>query len=484
MKRSKLLAIALPVMFCLLIAWEYAKGEPSGISPFANGNVAITIEAEDGVFQGPIKKAVDGQAFNNLCIYGYHVNRRGWAIYEIDIPVSGNYVIWGRIFGLDQYVNSFFVSVDSDPHMIWDIQKHNRWEWDWISDRGPGGQPNDKADRDPVIFNFSQGKHIIRIGNREKYTRLDRLVITNDLAQIYNAEPDKWIHITAPVFNDVITPGSLFEIKWTSKNISNKVNIDLSLDRGNTYAVPIAHETENDGSFLWQVPAFYKQAKLVIRISDASGAPYDIHFGYFAVVKPGLVTLTLQNPNGGEQIRANTIYVIKWKEYAFNGFVKIYLSIDNGATWTIFAEHQNSSGTNYWNVPNTPFNKCLLKIADAFDDSPFDISDAPFTILPPVAKENAWDLDQAIPVDFKLEQNYPNPFNPQTTVKFAVAKIGIIKLTVYDILGKEVAVLVNENKEPGNYYAQWNASEFASGTYICVLEAGSTTIMRRMTLLK
>ena len=78
-----------------------------------------------------------------------------------------------------------------------------------------------------------------------------------------------------------------------------------------------------------------------------------------------------------------------------------------------------------------------------------------------------------IPTQFELKQNYPNPFNPSTKISYALPKEGIVSLKIYDVLGKEVATLVNENKLAGYYEVDFNASAFASGIYFYKIEAGS-----------
>lgn len=74
--------------------------------------------------------------------------------------------------------------------------------------------------------------------------------------------------------------------------------------------------------------------------------------------------------------------------------------------------------------------------------------------------------------DYALEQNYPNPFNPSTTIKFQLPKDGFVTLKVYDILGNEVATLVNEEKARGRYEVNFNASTLSSGFYIYKIKAG------------
>jgi hypothetical protein len=91
-----------------------------------------------------------------------------------------------------------------------------------------------------------------------------------------------------------------------------------------------------------------------------------------------------------------------------------------------------------------------------------------------------------IPGECVLMQNYPNPFNPSTTIGYRVSGLGSggIRLAVYDLLGREVRVLVNEKKEPGTYEVQWNAAGNASGLYICRMTAGGLTLTQTMLLLK
>jgi subtilisin-like proprotein convertase family protein len=88
------------------------------------------------------------------------------------------------------------------------------------------------------------------------------------------------------------------------------------------------------------------------------------------------------------------------------------------------------------------------------------------------------------PGNFKLSQNYPNPFNPATRINFSVAETGNIKLTVYDILGKEVSVLVNKTLNPGEYNIEFNAGELTSGVYFYRLEADSFSDIKKMILVK
>jgi hypothetical protein len=89
-----------------------------------------------------------------------------------------------------------------------------------------------------------------------------------------------------------------------------------------------------------------------------------------------------------------------------------------------------------------------------------------------------------IPLELKLLQNYPNPFNPSTTISFSIPSSAYTSLKVYDILGNEVAKLVNEEKPAGSYEVTFDASSLSSGTYFYKLQAGSFVEIKKMTLLK
>lgn len=99
----------------------------------------------------------------------------------------------------------------------------------------------------------------------------------------------------------------------------------------------------------------------------------------------------------------------------------------------------------------------------------------------PVGKSNN---NNQTPNTYKLEQNYPNPFNPVTKINFAIPNPGNVKLLVYDVLGREVSVIVNEYKQAGNHSVVFDAENLASGIYFYSIEAGDFKDTKKMTLIK
>ncbi|MEQ9090071.1 MAG: GLUG motif-containing protein [Balneola sp.] len=92
--------------------------------------------------------------------------------------------------------------------------------------------------------------------------------------------------------------------------------------------------------------------------------------------------------------------------------------------------------------------------------------------------------EASLPDKFSLSQNYPNPFNPTTTIKYDLPIASVVKLTVFDILGRKVATLVNERKEAGYHQIIFNAQAMASGVYLYRLEAGNNIFIKKLTLIK
>lgn len=93
-------------------------------------------------------------------------------------------------------------------------------------------------------------------------------------------------------------------------------------------------------------------------------------------------------------------------------------------------------------------------------------------------------VDPDTPQTVELNQNYPNPFNPVTNIEYQVPEQSDVLLTVYDVLGRQVAVLVNEEQSAGSYTVSFDGSQLSSGMYIYRLEAGSTAITKQMMLVK
>jgi len=89
-----------------------------------------------------------------------------------------------------------------------------------------------------------------------------------------------------------------------------------------------------------------------------------------------------------------------------------------------------------------------------------------------------------IPKDFTLSQNYPNPFNPITKISFSIPSETDVTISIYDIRGRHIKTLVNEEKKAGYYDVNFNASDIASGIYFYKLKAGNFVLTKKMVIIK
>jgi hypothetical protein len=157
----------------------------------------------------------------------------------------------------------------------------------------------------------------------------------------------------------------------------------------------------------------------------------------------------------------------------------VYLSTDGGGSWSGFNDGFTDAAM-VMDLSISRKNKALRAVTHGngvFERRLFDgttgVNDAAVTVH-----------------SFRLEQNYPNPFNPATTIEYNVGTDAhpslqkLVTVKIYNVLGKEIATLVNERKMPGVYTLRFDASSFPSGTYFYQLHSGSTVISKKMLLLK
>jgi len=191
-------------------------------------------------------------------------------------------------------------------------------------------------------------------------------------------------------------------------------------------------------------------------------------------------SVTVQYPNGGEVWVVGETEDITWTCENVSD-VKIEISFDNGNTWSTIADSIPNTETYSWTVTaQDSSNECLIKISNVANGEVFDMSDNVFSI------DIVSDVDEKNqnPLEFNLAQNYPNPFNPSTTIKYAVATTSFVSIKVYDMIGQEVASLVNEMKDAGTYEVKFDGKNLASGVYIYKMSADNFTSVKKLNLLK
>jgi photosystem II stability/assembly factor-like uncharacterized protein len=197
--------------------------------------------------------------------------------------------------------------------------------------------------------------------------------------------------------------------------------------------------------------------------------------------------------------------------YISSGQTGIYRSTNNGVNWqyinfgnndyyfmkTNSAGHvyaggfygaglfrSTNNGNNWQQVDNGIYNRMISALA--FDNSGFGYAGSYYGGLykTNISTIGITNMSLEIPGEFSLSQNYPNPFNPVTNIEFSIPKSSIVKLVIYDIQGRILETIVNDELSAGTYKADWNAANYSTGVYFYRLEAEGFTQTKRMLLIK
>ncbi len=149
----------------------------------------------------------------------------------------------------------------------------------------------------------------------------------------------------------------------------------------------------------------------------------------------------------------------------------IYYSDDSGVTWTLQYTAPNSGS--YWAMAKSRDDSLIIAVRSDGGISSYKIQ-----------KTVGVKISETQPASFSLSQNYPNPFNPVTNIVFDVPETGYVHLTVHNILGQVIAVLVNKEVAAGEHEVTFNASSLPSGAYFYNLQQNTSVMTRKMLLLK
>jgi len=151
----------------------------------------------------------------------------------------------------------------------------------------------------------------------------------------------------------------------------------------------------------------------------------------------------------------------------------VYVSTNSGASWTA----ENAS------LPNTP----VISVSVSGPNLIVGvgrIGDQTGVWRRPISEMTGVRRSEILPTSFAIAQNYPNPFNPSTTIRFELPRGLAVRLSVFDLLGREVSVLVNEKREAGVHEVNFDAAHLSSGVYIYRLQAGNFVQSKKLVLVK
>jgi hypothetical protein len=201
--------------------------------------------------------------------------------------------------------------------------------------------------------------------------------------------------------------------------------------------------------------------------------------------------LTWLDPGADTLFAINTA-MLKWEAYDPGEAAVISIYIDNNATGCfgqsvpggLNIPENDGPDSLAWSVitllPNTvrwPF--AIISDASGWDTCIY----APYPVVR-VLDTVAIELPVGVPDEFFLAQNYPNPFNPETEITYGITRTGLVTLRVYDVLGRQVAELVNQDLSPGTYLTRFNGGDLSSGVYIYTLSSPEGVRNHKMVLMK
>ncbi len=283
----------------------------------------------------------------------------------------------------------------------------------------------------------------------------------------------------------VANSGSTIHVCWhDNRNGNYEVYYKRSADGGISWGTDTRLTIQNDPSMLSSIASDGLNISIVWR--DNRDANNEIYFK--RSVDGGI--------NWGTDTRLTTNYAISdYPAVTISGsIVHVVWDDQRDANDEIYYKRSTDLGLNW--EPDTRLTNAALVSDRAFISVSGQVvhivwhdyrdgnAEIYYKINPTGSAVGLSSVHSELPVESRLEQNYPNPFNPVTNFRFRIHEYNLVNLTIYDVSGKEKAIIVNEKLNPGIYEMQWDASAYPGGVYFYRLVSGSYSQTRKLALIK
>jgi len=286
-------------------------------------------------------------------------------------------------------------------------------------------------------------------------------------------------------------------IYWGTSSAAN-LNIDLSTNSGSTWSSIATGIPAQNHYYVWNVPYIATAPNCKIRVYDPSAPAFSDTTNSTFIIKLQLTGISTISPATGTRIITSSTDTskvtflwtstgnlpgtnYKWK-FRKSGNYNVFPSDSNGTAtrMTVRVSRLDSLARSFGLTGDSVI--CVWA-AGGFVGADSVTSDARVLIIKSLTV-GINNITSYVPTVHKLYSNYPNPFNPVTKIRFELPKDEFVRITVYDLSGKEVSVLVNQQMKLGTYEADFDGTNLASGTYFYRIEMGGFVETKRMVLLK
>ena len=282
----------------------------------------------------------------------------------------------------------------------------------------------------------------------------------------------------SPKQNEIVNGESAVNLHWGIRGVVQTYHLQVATDSAFQNLVV---DTKNLTMTSFALKNLNNNSKYFWRVNTTNAADTSDWSNIF-VFRTGSPFITILNPNGSERIYFDSTYIIRWQTNV-RDTVRVVLT--KGSVQALIIVDSAVSRTNAiaWKVPSSlqSDSSYNITITSVNHEGINDRSDNSFTIGSGIS--GVFDRENSI-VRYSLFQNYPNPFNPTTVINYQLPTGSYTTLKIYDVLGREIATLVNEIKNSGTYTVEFEAHSLSAGVYFYRLQAGKFSSIKKMTLIK